>query len=78
MWFRSLYFWNEIWHFENFFLRKDILKVLLTRQHPTYGFLVQTPAQLRFGRERLMVLLETKKKKKKSLNRDTVIARVGT
>lgn len=41
---------------------------------PHYGFLVQTPAQLRFGRERVMVFLETKM----SLNSNTVTASVGT
>lgn len=41
---------------------------------PHYGFLVQTPAQLKFGRERVMVFLETKM----SLNSNTVTASVGT
>lgn len=56
------------------FLKKgDILKsASYTCQHPTYGFLVPTPVQLGFGKER--VLLETKM----PLNSDTVIASVGT
>lgn len=74
VWLHSLYFGNKNGYFENFFLKKgDILKsAFYTCQHPTYGFLVQTPVQLRFGRER--VLLETKM----PLNSDTVIASVGT
>lgn len=38
------------------------------------AFWFKPPAQLRFGRERMMVLLETKM----SLNSNTVIASVGT
>jgi len=76
IWVGSFYFWNKNWYFENFFfLKKDILKVLLTHVNiPHYGFLVQTPAQLRFGRERVMVFLETKM----SFNSNTVTASVGT
>lgn len=54
----SLYFWNKNGYFEIFFffLKKDILKVLLTHVDiPHYGFLGQTPAQLKFERERVMV-----------------------
>lgn len=54
IWVGSFYFWNKNWYFENFSLKKDILKVLLTHVNiPHYGFLVQTPAQLKSRRERV-------------------------
>lgn len=76
IWVGSLYFWNKNRYFEIcFFLKKDILKVLLTHVDiPHYGFLGQTPAQLKFVRERVMVFRETKM----SFNSNTVMATVGT